>query len=125
MLGSVCDRSWGGGSADMVVKVAIYSEIESRNGPSLFAPPVAWAVAHFAHALIGGEGELSRRDAGLVVASDECSLSTIREIARTAARGAVSPLRFAGASPSIVAGLPALEQNLRGPTLCLTMPPEN
>src|ERR1041384_4260595 len=59
----------------------------------------------------------------MIVVSDECSLSTIRELARTAAQGNISPLRFAGASPSIVAGLPALEQGIRGPTVCLTMPP--
>jgi len=73
--------------------------------------------------LIEDEGGIVPHQTGLIVVSDECSLSTIRELSRTAAQGAVSPLRFAGASPSILAGLPALEQGIRGPTVCLTMPP--
>jgi len=108
----------------MVVKTAIYSEIKSGNGPSFFAPPVAWAVAQFTQSLIQDEDGISPRDTGIIVASDSCSLSTIRELSRTAGQGVISPLRFAGASPSIVAGLPALQQGIRGPSLCLTMPPE-
>lgn len=108
----------------LVVKTAIYSDIESRNGPSFYATPVAWAVAHFTQLLIQDEGEISPHHTGMIVASDECSLSTIRALSRTAAQGTISPLRFAGSSPSIVAGLPALQQGIRGPTLCLTMPPE-
>ena len=109
----------------MVVKTALYSDIESRNGPSFYAAPVAWAAAHFTQSLIQDEGGILPHHTGMIVASDECSLSTIRELSRTAARGIISPLRFAGASPSIVVGLPALEQGIRGPTLCLTMSPEH
>jgi hypothetical protein len=105
------------------MKTALYTDIVSRNGPSLYAPPLAWAVADFANALVEAEGGIVPHRTGMIVASDECSLAAIREISRTAAQGSVSPLRFAGASPSIVAGLPALEQGIRGPTLCLTMKP--
>ncbi len=107
----------------MVVKSAVYSDIKVRNKPSFYATPVAWAAAHFTQLLIEDEGGIVPHHTGMIVVSDECSLSTIRELARTAAQGTISPLRFAGASPSIVAGLPALEQGIRGPTLCLTMPP--
>lgn len=107
----------------MVVKTAVYSDIKVRNRPSFYATPVAWATANFAQSLIEDEGGIVPHQTGMIVVSDECSLSTIRELSRTAAQGAISPLRFAGASPSIVAGLPALEQGIRGPTLCLTMPP--
>jgi hypothetical protein len=109
----------------MPVTTAIYNEIEARNRPSFYAPPLAWAAAHFADRLIRDEGGIVPLRTGMIVVSDECSLETIRELSSTAARGAVSPLRFAGASPSIVAGLPALEQGIRGPTLCLTMPPKH
>jgi hypothetical protein len=85
---------------------------------------LAWAVAHFAQSLIESEGGIPPEDTGLIVASDECSLEAMSEISLTAARGIVSPLRFAGASPSIVVGLPALQHAIRGPSLCLTMPPE-
>ena len=107
----------------MVVKTAIYSDIKVRNRPSFYATPVAWAAADFTQLLIEDEGGIAPHHTGMIVVSDECSLSTIRDLSRTAAQGVISPLRFAGASPSIVAGLPALQQGIRGPTLCLTMPP--
>ena len=109
----------------MVVKTTIYSDIKLRNRPSFYATPVAWAAANFAQLLIEDEGGIVPHHTGMIVVSDECSLSTIRELSRTAAQGTISPLRFAGASPSIVAGLPALEQGIRGPTLSLTMPPDH
>jgi hypothetical protein len=108
----------------MAVKTAIYSDIKLRNRPSFFATPVAWAAADFTQMLIGDDGVIVPHHTGLIVASDECSLGTIRELSRTAAQGTISPLRFAGASPSIVAGLPALQQGIRGPALSLTMPPD-
>ena len=111
--------------AVMVVKTAVYSDIKARNRPSFYATPVAWAAADFTQLLIGDEGRIVPHHTGMIVVSDECSLSTIREVSRTAAEGTISPLRFAGASPSIVAGLPALEQGIRGPTVCLTMPPRH
>lgn len=107
----------------MVMKTVVYSEIKARNKPSFFATPVAWATASFAQLLIEDEGGIEPHHTALIVVSDECSLSTIRDLSRTAAQGTVSPLRFAGASPSILAGLPALEQGIRGPTVCLTMSP--
>ena len=109
----------------MVVKTAIYSDIKVQNRPSFYATPVAWAAANFTQLLIEDEGGIVPHHTGLIVVSDECSLSTIRELSRTAAQGTISPLRFAGASPSIVAGLPALQQGIRGPTLSLTMPPDH
>lgn len=111
--------------AVMVVKTAIYTDIEGRNRPSFYATPVAWAAASFTQSLIGDEGGIVPHHTGLIVVSDECSLSTIRELSRTAAQGTISPLRFAGASPSIVAGVAALQQGIRGPTVTLTMRPDH
>lgn len=110
-------------TAIIEVKTAVYSDIKARNRPSFYAPPVAWAVADFTQLLIEDEGGIVPHHTGMIVVSDECSLSTIRDISSTAEQGTISPLRFAGASPSIVAGLPALQQGIRGPTVCLTMPP--
>jgi hypothetical protein len=107
----------------MTVKTAVYSDIQARNRPSLYATPVAWAAADFTRALVGAEGGIVPHHTGMIVVSDECSLTTIRDLSRTVAQGTISPLRFAGASPSVVVGLPALQQGCRGPTLCLTMPP--
>jgi hypothetical protein len=109
----------------MLVKTAIYSDMKVRNRPSFYATPVAWATANFTQLLIDNERGIVPHRTGMIVVSDECSLSTIRDLSRTAAQGTISPLRFAGASPSIVAGLPALQQGIRGPTLCLTMPPDH
>src|SRR5215467_9919576 len=97
----------------MVVKTAIYSDIKARNRPSFYATPVAWAAANFTQSLIEDAGGIEPHRTGMIVVSDECSLSTIRDLSRTAEQGTISPLRFAGASPSIVAGLPALEQGIR------------
>jgi hypothetical protein len=107
------------------VLTARHDELRSRNAPSLFATPLAWAVADLTRRLVEAEVGLQPHRTAIVVASDECSLGTIRELSGSAANGIVSPLRFAGASPSIVAGLPALEQGIRGPALCLTMRPEH
>ena len=107
----------------MAVTIALYSDLKARNRPSFYAPPLAWAVTQFTRSLIDDAGAIAPHHTGLIVVSDECSLSTIRELSRTAEHGSISPLRFAGASPSIVAGLPALEHGLRGPTMTLTMQP--
>jgi hypothetical protein len=109
----------------MIVKTALYNDIKVQNRPSFYATPVAWAAADFTQLLIQDDGAIVPHHTGMIVASDECSLSTIQALSRTAAQGTVSPLRFAGASPSIVVGLPALQQGIRGPTLALTMPPEH
>jgi hypothetical protein len=109
----------------MTVRTVIYTDVKAQNKPSLYAPPVAWAAANFTRLLIEDEGGILPHHTGIIVASDECSLSTIREISRSAAQGTISPLRFAGASPSIVAGLPALQHGIRGPALALTMPPDH
>jgi len=109
----------------MILKTAIYSDLKAQNRPSFYATPIAWAVAEFTQLLIRDEGGIEPHQTGMIVVSDECSLSTIRDLSRTAAQGTISPLRFAGASPSILAGLPALQQGIRGPTLTLTMPPEH
>lgn len=108
----------------MAITTATYGEIEAQNKPSLYATPLAWATAKFARLVIADE-RIEPRHTGMIVVSDECSLRSIRELSVSAARGTVSPLRFAGASPSIVAGLPALQCGIRGPTLCLTMPPHH
>jgi hypothetical protein len=105
------------------IKTALYAERESRNRSGFYAAPLAWAAADFTRRLIEDEGAIAPHHIGLILVSDECSLAAIRELAGTAREGRISPLRFAGSSPAIVAGLPALEQGIRGPVLALTMRP--
>ncbi|MEQ5842437.1 hypothetical protein N0A02_23605 [Paraburkholderia acidicola] len=109
----------------MNVRSTLCEDIRSHNKPSLFATPLAWATSDFVQTLIDEAGEIRPSETGMIVVSDDCSLDTVRELAATAVQGKLSPLRFAGASPSIVVGLPALQQGIRGPTLALTMSPEH
>ncbi len=110
---------------NVTVKTVIYSDIKVRNRASFFASPVAWATANLTQLLINEESQIDPYHTGMIVVSDECSLATINELSDSASRGSISPLRFAGSSPSIVTGLSALEQGIRGPTLAFTMPPKN
>jgi hypothetical protein len=98
----------------------------ARNGPSFFADPAAWLVtAAVADALDAcPENVLARPDAaGVIVVTQRCTAVTLQAIARTAGRGMVSPLRFAGANPGILAGLPCITYQLRGPSLVLATDP--
>ncbi|MCC3772573.1 polyketide synthase, partial [Streptomyces sp. UNOC14_S4] len=61
---------------------------------------------------------------GIVVMSATGSEQTMRVIARSVPRSRVSPLRFAGANPGVLAGLSALRHGLRGPSLLLAMHPD-
>jgi hypothetical protein len=102
----------------------------SRNSPSFFADPAAWAVtaavadalarstAEVRAAVDGGSGTAAEAT-GIIVVSPQCTATTMRAIARTAGRGLVSPLRFAGANPGVLAGLPCITWRLRGPSLVL------
>lgn len=97
----------------------------ARNAPSLFADPVAWLVCAAAEAATAQCAEVlarSRDDVGVLVVSEFATLTTMRSIAGSARRGRVSPLRFAGANPALVAGLVCIRQGFRGPALTLSMP---
>ncbi|TMM37893.1 MAG: polyketide synthase [Actinobacteria bacterium] len=98
----------------------------SRNAPSFYADPAGWLVAAAVQeAFDGCAGEpLSVPDeVGVVAVSAACTAHTMGAIATSARDGLVSPLRFAGASPGILAGLACIRWKLRGPTLTLAMDP--
>jgi hypothetical protein len=98
----------------------------SRNGPSLFADPVAWLMAAAVDAAAQDSGvdlTMVGDQVGMIAISDACTRDTMRGIAKATARGRVSPLKFAGANPGSVTGLPCIRQGFRGPTLTLSMPP--
>jgi hypothetical protein len=75
--------------------------------------------------LLAGVEGISTLHTGFIAISDECSLHTVRQLCASGRGGAISPLRFAGASPSIVAGLPAIQHRIRGPTMAFTMDPSH
>jgi hypothetical protein len=98
----------------------------SRNAPSFFADPAGWLVAAAVEDALSNcpQQILSVPDqVGVVVLGDEGPARTMRDIARTARTGLVSPLRFAGTNPGILAGLPCIRWKLRGPSLNLSMRP--
>jgi Beta-ketoacyl synthase, N-terminal domain len=95
------------------------------NRPSFYADPVAWlTAAAVARALDGHAHELGTEpDVGIVVMSATCTAPTMAVIARTVGRSRVSPLKFAGANPGILAGLPCIRGQFHGPSLVLATDP--
>jgi 3-oxoacyl-(acyl-carrier-protein) synthase len=96
----------------------------SANRPSFYADPVAWLVADAAERALDDSGRrdellAARDDVAVVVLTGAEALPTPRAIAARAATGRVSPLRFAGANPGILAGLACIRLRLRGPSLVL------
>ncbi|MEU7476667.1 beta-ketoacyl synthase N-terminal-like domain-containing protein [Lentzea sp. NPDC042327] len=97
----------------------------TANKPSFYADPAAWLVAATAHrALTDSPADVlaGAEDTGVLVMSANGSRDTLRAIARSLPR--VSPLRFAGANPGVLAGLPCLRWGLRGPSLLLAAHPD-
>ncbi|GHE48609.1 hypothetical protein GCM10018785_17740 [Streptomyces longispororuber] len=95
------------------------------NRPSFYADPVAWlttaAVTRALARCDRGTGPCP--DVGVVVMSATCTAPTMAVIARTASRSRVSPLKFAGANPGILAGLPCIRGQFHGPSLVLSTEP--
>ncbi|MGW4384127.1 beta-ketoacyl synthase N-terminal-like domain-containing protein [Kitasatospora sp. NPDC004531] len=95
----------------------------SRNRPSFYADPLAWLVAATVEELLlaaPAEPALEPDEVGVIVVSSARSLPTARPIAESTARGRVSPLRFAGGNPGILAGLSCIQHGFRGPSMVLT-----
>jgi hypothetical protein len=100
-----------------------------RPAPSFFADPAAWLVLAAIEAALGAApatpvDATDPADAvGVIAVSEVATGRSIGEVAAGAARGRVSPLRFAGANPGSLAGVACHLLGLRGPSMVLTMPP--
>ncbi|MFG2225080.1 polyketide synthase [Streptomyces sp. NPDC048644] len=97
------------------------------NKPSFYADPAAWLVAETVDRALADCAEPvldAADDTGIVVMSASGTERTMRRIAGSVPRSRVSPLRFAGANPGVLAGLPALRHGLRGPSLLLAAHPD-
>lgn len=99
----------------------------ARNKPSFYADPAAWLAAEAVDRALADCAEPvldAADDTAIVVMSATGSERTMRRIAGAVPRSRVSPLRFAGANPGVLAGLPALRHGLRGPSLLLAAHPD-
>jgi 3-oxoacyl-(acyl-carrier-protein) synthase len=95
----------------------------SANRPSFYADPLAWLVTAAIDDILRGLSAQSAVDpgeVGVVVVSSARSLPTAGLIAQSTARGRISPLRFAGGNPGILAGLACIQHGFRGPSMVLT-----
>jgi hypothetical protein len=100
---------------------------EGRRTASFYADPAAWLVVSAVEAALAEAPEAVRRETaeiGALAVSDHGTRHTMRSVADSAARGRVSPLRFAGANPGSLAGLLCITLGFRGPSLLVCMPPE-
>ncbi len=94
----------------------------AANRSSFYVDPVAWMVAAAAREAIACcESPLTadndNDNVGVLVLGGTSTLPTSSIIASGARRGRVSPLRFAGANPGMLAGLTCIQLGLRGPSL--------
>ncbi|GAA0598292.1 coronafacic acid synthetase component [Kribbella sandramycini] len=93
----------------------------TRRIPSMYVDQVAWLVLESIERVIT---EPLPEDTGVLVLSTHATRDTMEQLAGMAQNGQISPLRFAGANPGAIAGLPCLRLGLRGPSLLLTSDPE-
>ncbi|WP_432994432.1 hypothetical protein [Dactylosporangium sp. CA-233914] len=104
--------------------------VRTRGGrPSFFADLASWLVAEavgeaVADARTRAGAEVKPDAVAVITVSERCTLDTIRTIAAGLPAGRLSPLRFAGASPGSVGGLPGVLFGFRGPSLTLPMAPD-
>ena len=64
-------------------------------------------------------------ETGMVVVSDDGPRATMAEVEAQGATGFSSPLRYAASSPGTLVGVSCIAFGFRGPTLNLTMAPED
>jgi hypothetical protein len=87
-----------------------------------FAAPESWiaaaAVGEALRALPGGDGGRIA-----VIGLGDEPLPLLADVVEQSRTGFVSPVKFPAASASATTGLICIVHGLRGPTLCLTMPP--
>lgn len=99
-----------------------------RQRPSFYADPASWLILQaFEQALEQCSQDFLARpeQIGLITLSETCTLHTMLEIEKTLGEGVISPLRFSGANPGAVGSLPSHFFGFSGPTLVLSMPPED
>ncbi|MDX3311251.1 coronafacic acid synthetase [Streptomyces sp. NPDC054884] len=107
------------------------SAVRPRQKASLYADPLSWLVLDAVEQALGAcGGDVAPADAwakdgvGHIAVSDLCTTHTMRQLAGAIAEGRFSPLRFSGANPGSICSLPSQLLGFSGPTMTLSMPPE-
>jgi hypothetical protein len=97
-----------------------------KRAVSLYADPVAWLVADAVGAALADAGPDARGpESGVLSVSDRGTLHTMDLVRASVIGGRVSPLRFAGANPGSLAGLACIVHRLTGPSMMLSMRPDD
>lgn len=93
-----------------------------------YADPAAWITATAVSlALTGSEDLLAewRHQIGIIAVSDQGPGKSMESVQTAATTGFSSPLHYAASSPGTLVGVSCIAFGLRGPTLNLTMDPQD
>jgi hypothetical protein len=93
-----------------------------------YADPAAWMTATAVALALAGAGDLLaewRHEIGIVAISDLGPAESMTRVQSDATTGFSSPLHYAASSPGTLAGVSCIAFALRGPTMNLTMAPQD
>jgi len=93
-----------------------------------YADPAAWTTASAVKIAFAGAEELlseSRHEIGMIAISDEGPGEAMAEVLEEGTKGFSMPMHYAAASPGTLAGVSCIAFGLRGPTMNLTMTPQD
>jgi len=93
-----------------------------------YADPAAWITANAVKfALAGAEDLLAdwRHEIGIVTIGDQGPGTSMAKVQADGETGFSSPLHYAASSPGTLVGVPCIAFGLRGPTMNLTMAPQD
>jgi len=93
-----------------------------------YADPAAWTTATAVMSAFAGAGELlaqGRHEIGMIAISDQGPGGTMAEVQAEGERGFSQPMHYAAASPGTLVGVSCIAFGLRGPTMNLTMAPQD
>ncbi|MBB4132044.1 coronafacic acid synthetase [Xanthomonas sp. 3075] len=107
---------------------ALGSAAGAAQKTSAYADPLSWLVFEAVERALDNcrDAVLTAcQTVGHIVVSDICTLHTMQHIARDLGRNRLSPLRFSGACPGLVCSLPGQLLRFSGPSMVLSMPPQD
>lgn len=125
------DPLWREAGVEVVARgesaCASIGEVRGKNRTSFYADPVSWLVAEAVECAVGRSSadlHAVADDVATITISDFCTAVTMRQIAAGVPAGRLSPLRFSAATPGVVGSLPAMTFGFMGPSVTLSMHPD-